>query len=212
MQVPLDITYRDVEKSPALEDLIRFKADKLEDVCDHIIGCHIAVERAHTHPSHGSPFRVRLDLTVPPGHEIAVTKNPGEGVQYDSVESVIRDAFDAARRQLKELTEKQQNRVKSHPEQAIAGIITKLFPTANYGFLKTLNGQEVYFHRNSVLHDEFDQLTVGAGVQFFLSEGVNGPQVSTLRVIDKPGLRPAQEHSDEAPVEPPEGWSYDRSE
>ena len=212
MQIPLDITYRDVEKSTALESLIRSKADKLEDVCDHIMGCHIAVERAHTHPSHGSPFRVRLDLTVPPGHEIAVTKNPGEGVQYDSVESVVRDAFDAARRQLKELTEKQQNRVKSHPEQAIAGIITKLFPTSNYGFLKTVDGQEVYFHRNSVLHDEFDQLTVGAGVQFFLSEGDNGPQVSTLRVIDKSGVRPAQEHSEESPVEPPEGWSYDRGE
>lgn len=208
MQIPLDITYRDIEKRPELDDLIRTKADKLEDVCDHIMGCHIAVERAHTHPSQGSPYRVRLDLTVPPGHEIAVTKNPGEGVQYDSLESVIRDAFDAARSQLKELTEKQQNRTKRHPEQAIAGIVTKLFPSANYGFLKTIDGQEIYFHRNSVLQDDFDRLMVGAGVQFFLSEGANGPQVSTLRLIDKPGIRPPEEHHDETPIDEPKGWAY----
>lgn len=212
MQLPLDISYRGVEKSPALDDLIRSKAEKLDDVCDHIIGCHVAVEKTHTHPSHGTPYRVRLDMTVPPGHEIAVTKNPGEGVQYDSVESVIRDAFDAARRQLKELNEKQQNRVKSHPEQAIAGIVTKLFPSQNYGFLKTLEGQEIYFHRNSVLQGDFDRLTVGSGVQFFLAEGANGPQASTIRLLDKSGIRTPEGSDDRSPVESPKGWDYDRAE
>lgn len=208
MQIPLDITYRDVDKTPALEELIRAKVTKLEEVCDHITGCHIAVERAHTHPSQGSPYRVRLDVTVPPGHEIAAAKNPGEGVQYDTLETVIRDVFDAARRQLKELTEKQQNRTKHHPEQAVGGIVSKLFPSQQYGFLKTLDGQEVYFHSNSVLNDDFDRLTVGAGVQYFMSEGENGPQASTVRLINKPGLRPPADRSDSAPVEEPQGWGY----
>lgn len=208
MQIPLDITYRDVDKTPALEELIRSKVAKLEDVCDHIMGCHIAVERAHTHPSHGSPYRVRLDLTVPPGHEIAVAKNPGEGVQYDALETVIRDVFDAARRQLKELTEKQQNHTKSHPEQAVGGIVSKLFPSEGYGFLKTLDGQEVYFHSNSVLHDDFDRLTVGSGVQYFLSEGIDGPQASTVRLIDKSGIRPPEDRSGSTPIEAPQGWDY----
>ncbi|MGG6239644.1 HPF/RaiA family ribosome-associated protein [Nodosilinea sp. AN01ver1] len=211
MQIPLDITYRDVDKTPALEALIRSKVDKLEDVCDHIMGCHIAVERAHTHPSHGSPYRVRLDLTVPPGHEIAVAKNPGEGVQYDSLETVIRDVFDAARRQLKELTEKQQNHTKSHPEQVVGGIVSKLFPSQGYGFLKSLDGQEIYFHSNSVLHDAFDRLTVGAGVQYFLSEGIDGPQASTVRLLDKSGVRPPDDRSDSAPIEQPQGWGYQQT-
>ncbi len=209
MQVPLDITYRDVEKTDALEQLIRTKADKLEEVCDHIIGCHVAIERAHTHPDQGSPFRVRLDMTVPPGHELAVTKNPGEGVQYDSLEAVIREAFDTARRQLRDLTEQQQNRQKRHPEQAVGGIVTKLFPSQDYGFLKTLDGQEIFFHRNSVLRGDFDRLTVGAGVQFFVSQGENGPQASTVRLIDKAGMRPAEERNQPDPLEVPKGWSYD---
>ncbi len=209
MQVPLDITYRDVEKTDALEQLIRTKVEKLEEVCDHIIGCHIAVEKAHTHPDQGSPFRVRLDITVPPGHELAVSKNPGEGTQYGSLESVIRDAFDTARRQLKDLNEKQHNRQKRHPEQTVGGIVTKLFPSEDYGFLKSLDGREIFFHRNSVLHDDFPRLTVGAGVQFFLSEGENGPQASTVRLIDKAGTRPAQDRQQPEPLEVPEGWSYD---
>lgn len=212
MQVPLDITYRNVEKSNAINDLIHSKAEKLEDVCDHIIGCHVAVERAHTHPNHGSPYRVRLDVTVPPGHEIAVTKNPGEGVQYDSLESVIRDAFDAARRQLRDLTEQQQNRVKTHPEQAMGGVVTKLFPSENYGFAKMLDGREVYFHRNSVLHDDFDRLIVGAGVHFFLTEGREGLQASTVRLVNKPGIRPPEERKNPEPMEAPQGWSYDQDE
>ncbi len=212
MQVPLDITYRDVEKSSAIDNLIRSKIEKLEEVCDHIISCHVAVERAHTHPSHGSPYRVRLDLTVPPGHELAVDKNPSEGVQYDTLESVIREAFDAARSQLQTLTEKQQNHVKRHPEQAVGGIVTKLFPAENYGFLKTPDGQDVYFHRNSVLHSDFDRLTVGSGVQFFITEGREGPQASTVRLIDKSGVRPPEERTNPDEIDVPKGWSYNESD
>ncbi|MDB9524729.1 HPF/RaiA family ribosome-associated protein [Oscillatoria sp. CS-180] len=211
MQMPVDITYRGVEKSDALETLIRSKMEKLEEVCDHIIGCHIAVEKAHEHPSHGSPYRVRLDITVPPNHEIVADRNPGEGVQYASLESVIRDAFEAARRQLRDLNQQQEGRRKQHTEQAIAGIVTKLFPSQNYGFIKTLDGREIYFHRNSVLHDDYDRLSVGAGVQFFPSEGENGPQASTIRLVDKPGIRPADNRGDSAESEAPQGWEYVQS-
>lgn len=208
MEMPLDITYRDVEKNAAIDNLIRSKVEKLEEVCDHIIGCHIAVEKAHDNPSHGSPYRVRLDLTVPPSHEVVVTRNPGEGIQYDSLESVIRDAFDTARRQLRDLNEQQQDRTKKHPEQSVGGIVTKLFPSQNYGFLKALDGREIYFHRNSVLNDDYENLTVGTGVQFFLSEGQNGPQASTIRLIDKGGIRPPENRQKPDELDVPKGWKY----
>lgn len=211
MEMPLDISYRDVEKTEAIETLIRDRVEKLETVCDHIIGCHVAVERTHTHPSHGSPYRVRLDLTVPPGHELVVSKNPGAGVQYSSLESVIRDAFDAAWRQLRDLTEQQQDRTKRHPEQAIGGIVTKLLPAEDYGFIKVLDGREIYFHRNSVLNNDFERLTAGAGVQFFLTEGIEGPQASTVRIVDKPGIRTGEKQTaSSAAVDVPEGWEYNQ--
>lgn len=131
-------------------------------------------------------------------------------MQYPSLEAQIRDAFDTAWRQLRDLNEQQHNRQKRHPEQAVAGIVTKLFPSEDYGFLKALDGREIFFHRNSVLHDDFEALTVGSGVQFFLSAGENGPQASTVRLVDKPGLRPNPERNQPDPLDVPEGWSYDR--
>lgn len=204
MRIPADITYRNVEKTDALETLIHEKLAKLDEVCDHIMGCHIAIEQVHTNPQEGSPYRVRIDMTVPPQHELAVVKSPNEGVQYDSLESVIRDAFDAARKQLKKLTERQHQKVKHHPEQVTGGIVTQLFASEDYGFIKTLDSQDIYFNRNSVLNDDFERLTVGTGVRFFVVEGVEGPRASTVQIVDKPGV--SSEKVEEHHVDVPEGW------
>ena len=205
MQVPPEITYRGVEKTAALDSLIHNKVDKLEEACDHIMSCQVAVEKIHESPDHGSPYRVRVDVTVPPGHEITADKNPSEPVQYVPLDAVIRDTFDAVRRQLVELVDRQQGRTKAHPEQSVGGIVTQLKPEEDYGFLKTLEGREIYFHRNSLMHDEFDRLTIGTGVQFFVSAGNDGPQASTVRIISKPGVR-AEKTEPEAPAQPPTGW------
>ncbi|NEP16101.1 MAG: HPF/RaiA family ribosome-associated protein [Leptolyngbya sp. SIO4C1] len=214
MQIFPEVSYRDVEKTDALETLIQEKVSKLEQVCDHINSCRIAIEKVHDHPSSGSPYRVRLDITVPPGHELAVDKSPDSGVQYIPLEAVIRDAFDAARRQLSELNAKQHNEVKQHPQQAMMAIVTKLFPEENYGFLKTLDGQEVYFHRNSVTNADFERLEFGTGVHFMSVEGEKGLQASTVRVVNKPGASAAPdeqpdeqiEAAEEVSVSSPEGW------
>lgn len=209
MQVPLEVTYRDVPHTETIEALVQEKVAKLERICDHINSCHIAIEKVHDRPRSGSPYRVRIDLTVPPGHELVADQNPGEGNQYEPLEAVIRDAFEAAERQLKELNQRQRRQVKTHPMQETTGIVTKLFPDENYGFLKTLEGQEVYFHRNSVLHDDFDRLEIGTGVHFFVEAGEQGPQASTVKIVDKPGAH-VPESSEAEEIEPPLGWRQER--
>jgi ribosomal subunit interface protein len=202
MQIPLDVSYRDVPKTDAIESLVSEKVAKLEEVCDHITSCHIAIEKVHDRPRSGSPYRVRIDLTVPPGHEVVAESNPDEGIQYDALDVVIRDAFDAALRQLKKLTDRQRKKVKTHEAQETTAIVIKLFRDQGYGFIKTLDDQEVYFHRNSVLHDDFERIEIGTGVHFFLTEGENGPQASTVRIVDKPGASVGTSGG----VEPPLGW------
>lgn len=205
MKVPLEISYRDVDKTDDIEQLIQEKVGKLEQVCHNINSCHIAVEKIHDRPSHGSPYRVRLDITVPPGHEIVADCNPEEGNQYDQLQTVIRKAFDKARRQLVELSERQQNRVKVHEAPDSTALVIKLFPEDGYGFVRTLEGREIYFHRNSVLHDDFDRLEIGTGVRVVTEEGAMGLQASTVQIVDKPGANVS--HDPEAlPVEPPLGW------
>ena len=58
-----------------------------------------------------------------------------------------------------------------------------------FGFLKTSDGREVYFHRNSVLNDAFPRLKVGTRVTFAEEEGDKGPQASTVRLEGKHALR-----------------------
>lgn len=114
MKVPVEITYRGVEKTEALEELIHSKIAKLEKFCNYMSSCHVAIEKVHDRPKTGSPYRVRLDITVPPSHELAVSENPNDGIQYESLEVVIRDAFEGARRQLVELVQRQRDEVKTH--------------------------------------------------------------------------------------------------
>ncbi|MGB3572563.1 MAG: HPF/RaiA family ribosome-associated protein [Phormidesmis sp.] len=114
MRVPPEISYRGVNKTDALESLIAEKIDKLEKFYTQISSCHLSVEKVHDHPESGSPYRVRIDITVPEDREIVVDKSPDSGVQYQPLEAIIRDAFDIANRQLKELNEQQHNHKKTH--------------------------------------------------------------------------------------------------
>jgi cold shock CspA family protein len=73
---------------------------------------------------------------------------------------------------------------KTHEEQP-HGRIATLFPDEGYGFIETSDGSEVYFHRNSLFNDDFEQLQVGDEVRFAEEEGDKGLQASTIRLIGK---------------------------
>jgi cold shock CspA family protein len=99
--------------------------------------------------------------------------------------TVVRKTFRAMQRQLRGITEKQRGDVKAHDEQQTTAVVEQLVPEKNCGFLRTLDGRKIYFHRNSVLNRDFDDLRVGAGVGFSEFMGEEGPQASTVRVIEK---------------------------
>jgi cold shock CspA family protein len=108
---------------------------------------------------------------------------------HEDLPAVVRDAFDAMEKQLRKLVEKQQGETKHHEQQEAVAIVEKLFPDENYGFLKTVEGRDVYFHRNAVLHNDFDRLTPGTGVNLMVEMGEKGLQATSVRIVDKPGER-----------------------
>ncbi|RJP81050.1 MAG: HPF/RaiA family ribosome-associated protein [Candidatus Zixiibacteriota bacterium] len=189
MQIPLELSFRNVPKTDAIEALIREKVAKLEQVCDYINSCRVAVEKPQSHQNSGNVYRVRLGITVPPGHEIVVTREPGNNQMHRPLSSVIREAFSAARRQLKELVNRQRMEVKSHPQQEAQAIVIRLFPEEGYGFVQTIDGLEIYFHRNSVINHDFERLQVGTGVRYVAVEGEEGLQATTIQIVNKPGVR-----------------------
>ncbi len=118
MQLPVEISYRGVTKSDEIEGLVRDKAARLDKFCDHITRCDVIIEHPNQAQHSGNPFRVRIDLTVPPGHELVVDEKPGKHEMHEPLSKVINDSFKHMERQLKELTERQHQKVKTHENQS----------------------------------------------------------------------------------------------
>jgi len=187
MRVPLEITFRDAVKSNEIVNLIERKAAGLDKICDNLISCRVAVEKPHDNKRSRDPYRVRIAMRIPPGRELVVKREPTDGSPNEPLTAVIREAFETARRRLLKLLEQQQGVIKTHPQQQTVAYVTKLFRDKGYGFIETFEGRELYFHRNSVLHDDFNRLDIGTGVRFVAAEGDDGPQASTIQIVDKPG-------------------------
>ncbi len=185
MRLPIDISYRGVEKTDEVDNLIRTKAARLDRFCDHISRCDVAVERPNHAQQSGNPFRVRVDVTVPPGHELVVEEKQAEHEMHEPLTKIINDAFKTLERQLKDLVERQRHEVKTHAEPR--ALVTKLF--AEYGFITDGSGVDIYFHRNAVLGSAFEALKIGAEVRFDLSHGEMGPQASSVHVINTGGSK-----------------------
>jgi cold shock CspA family protein len=202
MQVPLKLTFRDVAKTPDIVELIQKQVDKLHRFCPYMTSCRVAVERPHKSPEDGNAHRVRLEIKVPPGKDIVIKRDPQDSAMHNDLRTVITDAFKTARRQLDRLVDVQHGVTKTHAEPV--ALVTKLFPHDQYGFIKTPDGRDIYFHRNSVLNGDFGRLSIGTQVRFAEEEGVKGPQASSVQIIDKLGPRIPESPWD-LPT-PPRGW------
>ncbi|MCZ7564612.1 MAG: HPF/RaiA family ribosome-associated protein [Burkholderiales bacterium] len=110
MQTELQITVRDMEHSAALDERVRDKVKKLEQVYPRIQSCRVVLEAPHRHKHQGKQFTVRVALTVP-GKEIVVNHD-----HHEDVYVALRDAFNAARRQLEAYGSIQRGDVKNHSE------------------------------------------------------------------------------------------------
>jgi len=183
MQIPLLITFRNLDRSPVVEASVREHAEKLDKYYDRIMSCRVVIEERHKHHRHGNHYHVSVDVTVP-GAELVASREPDPHHAYTDVYIAIRDAFDTMRRQLEDYARQHDQRLKVHAAPP-HGRIVELNPAEDYGRIETLDGRLIYFHRNSVLGADFDGLTIGAEVRFDEEAGERGPQASTVHVIGK---------------------------
>jgi ribosomal subunit interface protein len=183
MQIPLQITFQNMEPSPAVEARIREKAEKLDHFHDHIMACRVIVESTGQHHHHGNLYQIRIDITVP-GSEVVVSRDSGLNHAHEDIYVAIRDAFNAARRQLEDRLRRTQRKVKNH-ETPPHGRVIEYFPEDGYGRIQTPDGREIYFHENSVLNGSFRELNIGSEVRFVEGQGEVGPQASSVRPVGK---------------------------
>ena len=179
MRVPLQVTFRDLPHSDAIEAAIQEKAAKLEEVFDRIMGCRVMVEAPHRHHNKGRLYHVRIDLTVP-GGELVASRSQDDNHAHEDAYVAVRDAFQAMRRQLKDHARKQRGEVKAHEVTEVGGVVSEVYPHRDHGRIETADGRSIYFHRNSLSNGNFDELAVGTAVRFVEEAGEEGPQASAV--------------------------------
>lgn len=175
MQIPLQVTFREVPRSDAIEAAIRDRVEKLDQFYDKIMGCRAVVGMIQRHRHQGKLFNIRLDITVP-GGEVVVNRDKAEDVYV-----AIRDAFDHAKRRLEDYARRQRGETKAH-EMELHGKVARLFADQDYGFIEAADGKELYFHRYNVVHPDFDQLQVGDEVMFLEENAAEGLQANRVTV------------------------------
>lgn len=201
MQLPVQITFRNITGTEALKQHIHEEAMRLDDFYPRIMACRVLIELPHQHRQRGQRFHIRIDLTVP-GSEIVVNHEPtlhqsvkalaGERrtkeqevlAPHKDVQVAIRDAFRAARRQLQDYAHKQRRDIKHH-EPLPQARVSRLFPEEGYGFLEMPDGTEIYFHKNSLLNEDFEKITLNTIVTCVVEQGDQGPQASTVRITNR---------------------------
>lgn len=202
---PLQITFRNAEAQPQVEDWIRAEAGRLARFYGRIMGCRVAVSNPHRHHREGRPYHVRIDITVPGGEliirhapnlrsiarqsgELALKKHLQIREPQKRVGMAIHEAFKAAGRKLQDYARRQRGDVKSIDVLPRARV-TQLFPDKDSGFLITADGRDIYFHKDSVLNEGFSRLRVGSLVTFAEEQGNEGPQASSVRILRRHGLQ-----------------------
>lgn len=187
MKLPVEITFRNMPISEALEANIREKVDKLEQFCDRIMSCRVVVDANHRHQHKGNLFHVRIDISVP-GQELVVSRDPSENQAHADAYVAVRDAFAAARRQVEKFVRSNRREAKAHLHADTGaamprGRVAELIPMQDFGRILTHEGREIYFHRNSLIDGDFDKLEIGDAVRFNEEMGDEGPQASSVHLM-----------------------------
>jgi cold shock CspA family protein/ribosome-associated translation inhibitor RaiA len=183
--IPTKITYRNIDPSPAVEADIRKHAEKLEEFDAGIQWCNVSVEAMGKHQQKGRQYKIAVNLGLP-GTTITANRAVPHDPAHADIYVAIRDAFNALGRQVEDHARIRRAEVKTH-EAPESGRVIRLFPDEGYGFIETASGQEIYFHRNSVVEGAFPKLDVGSEVRLEIAYGESekGPQATTVKPIGK---------------------------
>jgi cold shock CspA family protein/ribosome-associated translation inhibitor RaiA len=184
MQVQPEIKFHGVDRSAWVEAYIGERVQRLERFAEGITSCHVTLTQEQASQTKGNRYSVMVEVRLPPNHDLAVRKLKNIRDMPTQLPALINLAFGAVERQLKKAAALRRNEEKSHADgEQPHGMVEKLFPEG-YGFIRTVgDDRQFYFHRNSVLHDDFERLTVGTEVSFVPGEGEDGPQASSVQIV-----------------------------
>lgn len=186
MDRPLEIAFHNMSQSDSLEQLVRDRVDKLDRRYGRLIGCRISVEALHRQHQSGNLYECHVVMSVP-GRDLAISREPHRArdeYAHPDVRVCIREAFDAAERQLLEYKDQLRTDTAAPSGSALAGQVSLIEPDTGHGFILTSAGTQLYFHRDSVTNARFENLRPGQAVHYVESAGDSGPVATRIRVAE----------------------------
>ncbi len=188
MQTSPDIEFQGMTRSAKVQDAVEEHIAALEQRWGRITACRVLLKGPGHRRRTGGLYEIHIRLALPDGREVNVERTPAADERYADLDFALNNAFKRARRQLQDRLRRTQGQVKRH-EHAAAATVARLDPSGEFGFLETDDGQEIYFHRNSVLNGAYSRLAVGSHVTFVEEAGEKGAQATTVRPRGKHRLR-----------------------
>lgn len=122
MSSRLQITFRGLPPSEPIEARVRERVDKLDSLYDRISRCHVLIDTPHAHHHKGHLYEIHITIRVPQ-HDIVVSHASEANHAHEDAYVAVRDAFDAATRQLEDYVRRRRDTLKETAPH-LGGILT----------------------------------------------------------------------------------------
>lgn len=177
MRTPLQISYQVLGRNKKFDRMIRGEVNKLQQLYGEFLKCIVLIEKKEITPTTDCGYTVRIEMGVPPGHLLIVGGGSTNEPPPRSLPEALENTFAEARRRLHLLMQ--------HIEQETNAIVWSVNIDEGYGILRRLDGEEIFFHNNCVVNDDFRYLRPGIGVNCTTVPDNKGLQAFSVLVTDK---------------------------
>lgn len=183
--IDLKIQCLDFTESPSITSAVESHLESLKKTNSQIMSCHVVISKPHRKQHHGNTYQVKLRLHMA-GKQIIIDKDSGKNHAHEDIYIAIRDAFLAAKRKVEEFSRMREGRIKERVRPMHAKIV-RIIPADDCGFIVSEDHREIYFHKNALLNDNFENLKVGQEVRFSEAMGEKGPQITSMEIVGHSG-------------------------
>jgi ribosomal subunit interface protein len=179
----LEIESRHVKMTPRWKQEIEARMADLQRGHEDLIHGRVTLTKNRHHKKQANVAEALVVVSLPGRHTLTARK------ENKTFEEAIRKAFDAVAIELRKFREKRAKKeIRTAPIPPLRGVVCKLFPKEEYGFILKEGGGEVYFHKNALKGLAFTELEDGTEVVFNVEEGQKGPQATAVHPV--PAIQP----------------------
>lgn len=171
----LEIESRNVGMTPRWKQEIEERMADLQEGHDDLTHGRVTLTKNPHHKKAANVAEALVVVSLPGRHTFTARK------ENKTFEEAIRKAFQAIAIELRKFREKRAKKeVRTAPVPPLRGVVCKLFPREQYGFILNEGGGEVYFHKNALKGLSFKDLEDGTEVVFNVEQGQKGLQATAV--------------------------------